>query len=239
TIAVTPSTTSVRVPLPSSGPSRITIYLPEGDNLRVTGLRAVNGSVRPAPRGPRWIVYGDSITQGWSTTDAGAIWPARVARTRGLDLVNLGFAGAARGELPVAFQVARSAPELVVLAWGTNSWSTIPVDGPSLSSTMRLFIAAIRAENPTVPMLVLSPIVRPAAETQPNLFGATLRDLRTAIEETVLALAADDAHLALLAGLALVPEAELVDGVHPGDAGHARMAVRVTAELDRLLRRPS
>ncbi|CAN5144577.1 SGNH/GDSL hydrolase family protein [soil metagenome] len=238
-VPVTPSTTSVRLPSRASESSRITIYLPEGDDLRVTALRAVNGTLQAAPRGPRWVVYGDSITQGWSTTDAGMTWAARVARARGLDLVNLGFAGAARGELPVAFQLADSAPELVTLAWGTNSWSTIPTDGPSIAHAMRLFLAAIRAEDPAVPVLVLSPIVRPEAEDRRNVFGATLHDLRASIEATVLESAQDDVRLALLGGLDLVPDEELVDGVHPGDVGHARIAARVMAELDRLLSRPS
>lgn len=237
-LPVTAPAVTVRIPLATPDDARITVYLPEGDDLRVIRIRSIGGLLRPAARGLRWLVYGDSITQGWSTTDAGATWPARLARAQGLDLVNLGFAGAARGELPVALQLAACAPEVVTLAWGTNSWSTIPVDGESIATSMRLFLAAIRLANPTVPVLVVSPIVRPAAEDEPNVFGASLRDLRRAMETAVLTLVADDPRLALLPGESLVHADLLVDGVHPGDAGHAKMASLVGEELARIRSRP-
>ena len=41
----------------------LVVYLPEGMRPRVCGLGADGGELRPAPRGPRWIAYGDSIGQ--------------------------------------------------------------------------------------------------------------------------------------------------------------------------------
>ncbi len=43
----------------------IVVYLPEGLRPRVFALRILGGGLEPAPRGPRWLAYGDSITEGW------------------------------------------------------------------------------------------------------------------------------------------------------------------------------
>lgn len=213
------------------------IYLPEDRVWRLRGVEPVGGDLVEAPRGPRWVVYGDSITQGWSVSAPGLGWPSRVARALGLDLVNLGFAGSARGELPAALAVAGSQADVVTLAWGTNAWSSVPTDASQIAETLRLFLTAVRQGLPSVPLVVISPIVRPDAEETPNRFGATLDDLRQALEGEVLrfADASGDARLTLLGGRDLVPAEQLVDGVHPGDQGHASFAGHVTAAMEKAL----
>ena len=90
---------------------------------------------------------------------------------------------------------------------------------------MRLFLTALRQGLPDVPVVVVSPILRPGAEARPNRFGATLGQLRTAIEDAVRDFAqAGDTRLTLVPGLDLVPAAQLVDGVHPDDDGQRRLA---------------
>ncbi len=83
--------------------------------------------------------------------------------------------------------------------------------------------------------MVTSPILRPDAENTPNALGATLVDLRVAMEELTRELiAAGDAHLTLVEGGRLVGPDDLPDGIHPGDHGHAVLAER----LRRSRRRP-
>src|SRR5436853_2710630 len=82
------------------------LYLPEGMKPVVLCLRPVGGTIEPATRGPGWIAYGDSIAEGWAASSPARAWPAVAARAHGLDLVNLGYAGAARGETTSAEQVA-------------------------------------------------------------------------------------------------------------------------------------
>lgn len=226
-VEVTAGDSLVRIPLPSRGADEtVTVYLPESIGIRVTGLSAPEGTVTAAPRGPRWLAYGDSITQGWSATDPGRSWPSIVARRSGLDLVNLGLAGAARGELPAADHLAATPADVITLAWGTNCWSTIPFDAELIGHAYRLFLTAVRAGHPGTPLIVLSPLVRPDAEHTPNRFGATLAELRAAIEVAVRRFRDDhdDRSLRLIPGEHLVPPEQLVDGIHPGDAGHARIA---------------
>jgi len=203
----------------------VAVHLPEGYCPNLHGIEAIGGSLAPTPPRPRWVAYGDSITQGWTTSDPGLAWTAVAARDSGLDLINLGFAGAARGELPAAAFVGTVPAEVISLAWGTNCWSQIPMDRDYIAELMRVFLTVVRNGHPETPILVLSPILRPAAESTPNAVGATLAELRDGIEDAVGRFATDreDTRIRLVPGLELVSEAQLVDGIHPGDEGHAAL----------------
>ena len=82
------------------------VYLPEGMRPTVTQLTAVGGTIEPAPPQPRWVAYGDSVAEGWVASAPALAWPAIVGRRHGLDVVNMGYAGAARGEVVSAEHVA-------------------------------------------------------------------------------------------------------------------------------------
>jgi lysophospholipase L1-like esterase len=223
-----------RILLPERDPGTVVrLYLPEAVELRVSALSPVDGEIMPAARGPLWVVYGDSISQGWSVTEPGLAWPSLVADELGFDLVNLGFAGSARGELPTADAVGASGADAVAVAWGTNAWSSLPTDATGIAGTMRLFLTALRQGLPDAPVVVVSPIVRPAAEDTRNRFGATLHDLRAALEDAVLRFAADtdDHRLTLVPGSDLLRDGQLVDGIHPGDDGHRTLAASLAPHV--------
>ncbi|MEV1025186.1 SGNH/GDSL hydrolase family protein [Streptomyces sp. NPDC050264] len=217
----------VRVPLPDRAPGEVVkAYLPETVEVRVDGVVAVGGTLEPAPPQPLWVVYGDSITQGWSVSEPGLAWGSLVAERLGLDLVNLAFAGAARGEVLAADAVAGSGAAAVAIAWGTNAWSSLPTDAGAIAETARLFLTAVRQGLPQVPLVVVSPLLRPDAERKKNRFGATHADMRTAMETAVrhFARTNGDTRLKLVRGAHLVPTDQLADGLHPGDAGHRSLA---------------
>jgi lysophospholipase L1-like esterase len=225
---------TVRVPLPERAPDEVVrVYLPESVELGLTGLTPVDGTLDPVVAGPRWVVHGDSICQGWSVTEAGGAWPSLVAQDLGLDLVNLGFAGSARGELAAADVVAGSGAAAVAIAWGTTAYSSLPTDAPAIAETTRLFLTAVRQGLPLVPIVVVSPIVRPAAERVPNRFGATLADLRTAQEDAVRRFAetTGDERITLVPGLDLLPPERLPDGIHPDDEGHRLLAAALAPHV--------
>jgi lysophospholipase L1-like esterase len=207
------------------GGARAVVHLPEGMRPTVLAVRALGGAIAPAPRDPRWICYGDSIAEGWCASEPAAAWPHVAARTLGLDVVNLGYAGAARGELASAEEIAQLPAELITIAHGTNCWTRTPHGTELFSAGLRAFLAIVRASHPLTPIVAISPILRADAEASPNKLGATLADLRAAFERTILAARdAGDRALALVPGLPLVPRERLPDGIHPDDAGHALMA---------------
>ncbi|MFD3574466.1 GDSL-type esterase/lipase family protein [Streptomyces sp. NPDC058644] len=221
-----PGSHAVRIQLPKIDGDFV-LHLPETLRPALTGLRPVGGgTLQPRQRQPRWLVYGDSIVEGWSTSRPHLAWPALAGRALGVESVNLGYAGAARGELASGEQLASLDADLITIAFGTNCWSRVPHSARLLYETARAFLDLVRRGHPAAPLLVVSPVLRPDAEAVPNALGATLRDLRTAVERAALDAGAD-----VLPGGGLLEAGHLVDGVHPGDAGHGVLADAVASAL--------
>ncbi|WP_327300473.1 GDSL-type esterase/lipase family protein [Streptomyces goshikiensis] len=223
----------VRIGLPPRhGP--FTVHPPESQGPLILGLRGIGGSLSPAPAAPRWVVHGDSITEGWWSTRPAHGWPAVTGRALGWDTVNLGYAGAARGELATAEQLAGLPADVLTLAFGTNCWSRVPHSAPLLYETTRAFLDLLRQGHPRTPVLLVSPVLRPDAERTPNKLGATLGALRDAMERAVRdRTAAGDSFLALLPGRDLLRPEHLADGLHPNDSGHQVLGLAVATALRR------
>ena len=209
---------------PEAGGTAV-VYLPEGLRPEIVALRASGGSAAPAPRGPRWVAYGDSLLEGWVASAPALGWGAIVARRHGLDLVNLGYAGSARGEIPCAEAIAALDADVISITHGTNCWTRTPHSAGMLVEGTRAFLAIVRQGHPDTPIVLASPVLRPDAEATPNRLGATLADLRAAMEEAAAErIAGGDANLVLVPGAGVITAGQLADGIHPGDDGHATMA---------------
>ncbi len=214
---------TVRLSLGSGGGPAI-VYLPERMGPTILEITGVGGTIAPAPVQPRWLCYGDSIAEGWTVTGADLSWPAVAAREHGLDLVNLGYAGSARGEIASAEELAELDADVVSIAHGTNCWTRTPHSVDLFAAGLRAFLDIVRQGHPDTPVVAVSPITRPDAEAQPNRLGATLTDLRGAFETVVTERLGRDPNLSLVEGFPLVTLDQLADGIHPGDEGHAAMA---------------
>ena len=219
-----PGAGTVRLPI---GPGPTTVYLPEGMAPALTGIAGLGGAIAPSPPQRRWLAYGDSITEGWGASAPGRTWLATAARRLDLEAVNFGYAGSGRGELVVAEAMAAVPADLITIAFGTNCWGMIAFSEELLEATVRAFVASVRVGHPHTPIVAVSPIVRPDAETTPNRLGATLARLRAAYERAVLGLGTADAGITLVRGGELVTAGQLADGIHPDDAGHAALAAVV------------
>lgn len=207
---------------------RRVVYLPEGMRPEVLRLSPGGGEVQPAPPQPRWIAYGDSILEGWVASAPASAWGAVAARRVGLDLVNLGYAGSARGELVSAEAIAAlPGPAVISLSHGTNCWSMVPHRPDLLAVATDTFLEVLRQGHPSVPLVALSPIVRPDAEHSSNRRGATLADLRRAMEDVYADWATRDPVFSWCSGAELLTADLLADGIHPGDQGHAALAARL------------
>jgi len=218
---------TVRLP-GAEGAERAIVHLPERMLPTVTAIRVAEGaggSIEPAAAQPRWIAYGDSITEGWTVSTPGRSWPLVIGRRYGIDPINMGYSGSARGEIPSAEEIAGLDADVITIAHGTNCWTRIPFSTGMFREGLVAFLDIVRQGHPDTPIVAISPITRPDAESTPNRLGATLVDLRAVFEQVVHdRIAAGDAHLTLVEGLPIVDPALLDDGIHPGDEGHQAMA---------------
>jgi lysophospholipase L1-like esterase len=208
------------------------IYLPEGMHPIVLSLTAVKGEIGPAPELPRWIAYGDWTTQGWTASGPSQGWTAIAARKTGLDLLNLGYAGAARGEIVSAEHISALPATVITIAYGASCWTRVPCSVGMVSEGLQAFLDIVRQGHPTTPIVVISPIMRPDAEDAPNRLGATMADIRHVMETiTRERILGGDTTLSLVAGESIITGAHLADGIHPGDEGHKRIASAVAKAL--------
>jgi lysophospholipase L1-like esterase len=221
-----------------SGRGKAIVYLPEILRPTLRDVRGIGGGIEPAPLGPRWICYGDSVAEGWMATAPAHGWAAIVAREHDLDLVNMGYAGAGRGEIVSAENIAELAAAVISITHGTNCWNRVPFGVDLFRAQLHAFLDIVRQGHRETPVLVASPILRPTAEDAPNRLGATLADLRAVMEDVVRErIAAGDERLRLVEGGRLITEAQLADDVHPNDDGHRALASALGPELADLLKR--
>jgi lysophospholipase L1-like esterase len=225
------------VRLPLADPERTIVYLPEGMRPWILGVTGVGGSIERAAAQPRWIVYGDSVVEGWIASAPALAWPAIAGREHGLDHVNLGYAGAARGELASAEQIGKLDADLISVCHGTNCWTRTPHSVAQMAANTAAFLDVLRQDHPTTPIQVVSPVVRPDAESTPNRLGATLSMLRQAMESVASNRMIADERMSLVEGLGLIEESQLGDGIHPDDSGHRAMAETIGADATALLKR--
>jgi lysophospholipase L1-like esterase len=211
---------TVRLEMGDATDHRAIVYLPEGMKPTILDVEPIGGSIETAGARKRWVCYGDSIAEGWIASGPAMAWPAIAAREYALDVVNMGYAGAARGEIVSAEEIADLEADVISITHGTNCWTRIPHSVEQFTANLRAFLDVVRQGHPMTPILAASPIIRPDAEGQPNRFGATLADLRAAFETVVR----ERPDVTLVEGLPLVTEGQLGDGIHPNDDGHWALA---------------
>jgi lysophospholipase L1-like esterase len=122
---------------------------------------------------------------------------------------------------------------------GTNCWTRTPHSAGQMAANTDAFLEVLRQDHPDTPTVVVSPVVRPDAEATPNRLGATLADLRAAMEQVVEErMRAGDRHLYLVGGAEVLTADHLGDGIHPDDAGHQRLARTVVSAVRTALADP-
>lgn len=235
----------LRFDLPVVGGSYV-LYLPYLCRAEIVEL-GVEGRLERVPvRRPRWLAYGDSITHGWCASDPALTYPALASRAFGLEHVNLGFSGTARGEPSAAGTIAELPADVISLAFGTNIYKDPDHTRASWRATFETFLDVLREGHPDTPVLVVTPIYReslsPHDHMAPGTFektpsgGGLLHDEIRAVEKDVVCehIRDGDAHLALISGLDLIGMdggRHLADGIHPNDAGLEQMGMVVGSQV--------
>ncbi len=227
------------------GPVRdqlVELYLPAYSEIRFVGVGVDPAAVIECPDRagrPCIVFYGDSITHGAVTARAGTTYPARIARTLGVDFINLGASGAARGEPAMAEIIASLARDVIVLAYGVNTFGSSYEEPRRFEETYDQFLGILRAAQPSVPIVILTPLLHSREFELTTRGGAKLEEYRRVIREVVYRRQSfGDANLILIDGHGVIGPGQddlLADVVHPNDQGFGAVADVLGSQIRRIL----
>ena len=159
------------------------------------------------------VFYGSSITQGGCASRPGNSYQSVVSRMLGIDYVNLGFSGGAKGEDTIAEYISNLSMSAFVYDYDHNATQVEHIE-----NTHAKMFAKIRAKHPDIPIIMM---------TRPDPF---LNEMTTGTRVVIMktytdALAAGDRNVYFLDGRSFVHDGEgTVDGCHPNDLGFHYMA---------------
>ena len=229
--------------LATEGEHTYSLYLPYVSRVEPIALGVPDGAnlspVDPAPY--VWAAYGDSITQGRTASDPGLTYVAQAAHLAGVEPLNLGFRGWARGEPAAAHMLAAMDFDILSILMGVNVRVSSWLDVTAWREVFRNFIEIVRFGHPTTPILVISILSCHGefTDTTPDARGVTVAALREAQHDVVAQRQAEgDTHIRLIDGSSIIGpnDAALVpDGTHPNDEGMHRIATRIAPVLREML----
>ena len=219
--------------------------------LRLADSASIDGP--PASDRRRWVHYGSSISHCMEATHPTGTWPAVVARAADVDLYSLGLAGQCHLDQFTARTIRDLPADLISLKLGINLVNADSMRERVFVPAVHGLLDTIRDGHPDTPIVVISPIICPAAEdhpgpTLPNTEGTfdvidrpdelqlgalSLTRIRTLLEIVVAQRRQlGDMQLHSLHGHELFGADDvddLHDGLHPSSAGYERMGERFTA----------
>lgn len=212
----------------------ITVYLSQYAALDIVSLEVTDGATftEPLPYAldKPLAIYGSSITQGGASSRPSLAWPSILGRALNLDIVNMGFSGAALGEPELAEVMGDIDACAYILEWGVNVASAA-----KLRAVYGPFLGIIRARRPGVPIICVTPIYSSWESHSPD---PRLPDMRVYIREDVTARQASDPNLHLVEGYDLLGPCDsdgICDQTHPNDIGFKYMATRIEPTVREVL----
>ncbi len=164
------------------------------------------------------LYYGSSITQGACASRPGNIYQAVISRRFNVDFWNLGFSGAARAEQRIVDYISEQPMKIFVYDYDHNA-----PNPEYLEKTHKPMFDAIRAKNPTLPVVM---VTRPMFHAD----GDTLRRAAIVRNTYETALKDGDENVYFVDGMKMMRafdeenDGPLVDAWHPNDYGFALMA---------------
>ncbi|MGW8063701.1 GDSL-type esterase/lipase family protein [Streptomyces ziwulingensis] len=152
-----------------AGDKDIEIWLPHNETTELVALRT-DAPVAPAPDPGRrvWLHHGSSISHGSDAASPTTTWPALAASLGGVELVNLGLAGSALLD-PFTARAVRDTPaDLISVKIGINVVNHDAMRLRAFAPAVHGFLDTVREGHPTVPLLVVSPLLCPIHEDTPG-----------------------------------------------------------------------
>ncbi|MFF2140522.1 GDSL-type esterase/lipase family protein [Streptomyces sp. NPDC058193] len=150
-------------------PKDVEIWLPHNETTELVALRT-DAPVEPVPNRGRavWLHHGSSISHGSDAASPTTTWPALAAALGGVELVNLGYGGSALLD-PFTARTLRDTPaDLISVKAGINLVNTDVMRLRAFTPAVHGFLDTIRDGHPTIPLLVVSPLLCPIHEDTPG-----------------------------------------------------------------------
>lgn len=217
--------------------STLEVWLPHREIFGLTELTLTGCSYARAPMlaRPRWLSYGSSITHCTAALGPSRTWPAIVAANLGLAPYAVGLGGQCHLDDAISRTIAENSVDFLSLCLGINIYGRGSFDERSLGSALHGFIQRALDDRPGIPITVMSPILAPLAEDEPNHVGLTLSQIRETVHRVTESIG--DARLHLIDGRDILGYADTeflsADHLHPTAAGYEFMAQRLTPALAR------
>lgn len=175
------------------------------------------------------LFYGSSITQGACASRPGNAYSSLLCRRLDVEQINLGFSGSAKGETAIAKAIAKLNLSAFVFDYDHNS-----PNPEHLKATHESFFQVIRAEQPELPIIILS-------KCNFTNWGDDAQR-RSVIRKTCEnAWASGDRNVFFVDGESLfqhdMRDCCTVDGTHPNDLGFFRMYQKILPVLRQAIKR--
>lgn len=152
-----------------AGAKEVEIWLPHDETVRLIALRS-DAPLEPAPptESLRWLHHGSSISHGSNAERPTATWPAVVARTAGVDLLNLGLGGSALLD-PFVARTLRDLPaDVISMKLGINLVNADLMRLRAFVPAVHGLLDTIRDGHPSTPLLLVGPVHCPIHEDTPG-----------------------------------------------------------------------
>ena len=216
----------------SSKMEDVFIWLPRNEIIESITVSVEDNAVIESPSPYRHTVpvvfYGSSITEGAHPSKIANCYNSILSRWLDFDFINLGFSGAAKGELAMADFINTLPMSVFVMDYDYNAPSP-----EHLSATHEPFYNRIREAHPDLPILIL---------TNPNSDYRDSPARRDVIRVTYdHAVARGDQNVWFIDGALFYGDCDRdmcsADTVHPNDLGMYRMATAIRPYLEEALAR--
>ncbi len=229
TVIVQPGDTSFTIEDLRTNHKKIEVYLSQQQQVLLKNVyidENADWSLHKSTR-KKWLTYGSSITQCHAAENPSQTWPAITAKELDLDFICLGYSGQCQYEPMIARTIRDTPVDFISLSAGINIYGGNCYNHRTFQAIIIGFIKIIREKQPTVPIVLSSPIYGTFREDTPNLVGFTLIEMREQVKEIVDIFRTNgDEQIFYVNGLDILSgeyKDLLPDGLHPNAEGYKLM----------------
>ena len=155
----------VTLDVPTADP--IELWLPSNSMVELRAIHIDDDATLSAPPDDhrrRWVHHGSSISHCLEAHSGSRTWPSTAARLGDVQLTNLGLAGQCHLDQFTARTIRDQPADLLSLKVGINVVNGDTLRLRTFAPALHGFLDTVREGHPSIPFLVVSPILCPAHE---------------------------------------------------------------------------